>query len=171
MKSVTMLSVLLLLALGLAACAKSDGNPPAGEAVSATGAAQPAPGGQAAGEGQALGEEILAAFDTVVQEARELVKGKPEPAVLKPQLQALYAKHEAKMKELNAKYKALKQKDIKEFGACNGYLGENRGKRVFEKDKVLGEFIFFYNSEKKDEEIVGFFNSRMAALIDVATAQ
>ncbi len=171
MKRGIILSALVLLALGLAACTKTDENPPAGDATVTTGAAQPAPGGQATGEGQALGEEILAAFDVVIKEALDLVKGKPEPAVLKPQLQALYAKHEAKMKELNAKYKALKQKDIKEFGACNGYLGENRGKRVFEKDKVLGEFIFYYNNDKKDEEVAGFFNSRMATLIDVATAQ
>jgi hypothetical protein len=119
-------------------------------------------------EGTAVAKEILDLFDQAVAETGELMKTKPEPADLKPKLQALYDKYAASMAGLNPKFLALKAKDIRLFGAANGYLGENRGKHVYDKDIKLGEGIAYYNFQKGDQEIVAFTSSKLPALIDIA---
>ncbi|UCH96118.1 MAG: hypothetical protein JSV88_04490, partial [Candidatus Aminicenantes bacterium] len=87
--------------------------------------AKQTPSAQKADEGVTVAKEILETFDKAVAEAAELAKTKPEAAELKPKLEALYKKYEETMKELNIKYLALKDKDIRLFGAANSYLGEN----------------------------------------------
>jgi len=119
-------------------------------------------------EGNAVAKEILETFDKAVAEVAALVKDKPEAAVLKPQLEALYKKYEEKMKEINTRYLALKTKDIRSFGAANGYLGENRGKHVFNKDKVLGEYISYYDFTKKEKEFARFLSKEIIKMLEVA---
>ena len=119
-------------------------------------------------EGVSVAKEILDTFDQAVAEAVDLVKDKPEPAVVQPQLQALYGKYEEKMKALNVKYLALKEKDIQAFGAANSYLGENRGKHVFKKDRELGKYISHYNYQVKDLEIGTMLSREIVNMLDVA---
>lgn len=119
-------------------------------------------------EGVSVAKEILDTFDRAVAEAVDLVKDKPEPAVVKPQLQALYVKYEEQMKVLNVKYLALKDKDIRAFGAANTYLGENRGKHVFKKDRELGKYISHYNYEVKDLELGTMLSREIVNMLDVA---
>lgn len=155
--------------LVLCGCGKAEQTPATPTAgAPATPAGQPAAPG-AESEGVLLAKEILAVYDEAVKEAAEIGKDKPEPAVIKPKLEALIVKYEPKMKELNAKYLALKGKDIAVFGACNGYMGENRGKHVFQKDNTLGMIIAYYNQEKVDKDVVDLLNLKLAALIDLAT--
>ena len=118
--------------------------------------------------GIAVAKEILDIFDKAVAEVAALVKDKPEAAVLKPQLEALYKKYEEKMKEINVRYLALKTKDIRSFGAANGYLGENRGKHVFEKDKTLDEYIAYYDSTKGEKEIARMLSKDIVKMLDIA---
>ena len=125
------------------------------------------PSTQKADEGVAVAKEILETFDKAVAEAAELAKTKPEAAELKPKLEALYKKYEETMKEINIKYLALKDKDIRLFGAANGYLGENRGKHVFKKDEVLTEYINHYYSNG-DQEIVQLLSKDIIKMLDVA---
>lgn len=120
-----------------------------------------------ADEGVAVAKEILETFDKAVAEAAELAKDKPETAELKPKLEALYKKYEETMKEINIKYLALKDKDIRLFGAANGYLGENRGKHVFKKDEVLNELVSHYYS-KGEQEIVQLLSKDIIKMLDVA---
>ena len=118
-------------------------------------------------EGIAVAKEILETFDKAVAEAAELAKTKPEAAELKPKLEALYKKYEETMKEINTRYLALKDKDIAQFGACNGYLGENRGKHVFKKDEVLNEYVSHYYS-KGEQEIFQLLSKEIIKMLDVA---
>jgi hypothetical protein len=120
-----------------------------------------------ADEGVAVAKEILETFDKAVAEAAELAKTKPEAAELKPKLEALYKKYEDTMKEINIKYLALKDKDIAQFGAANGYLGENRGKHVFKKDEVLLEHVNYYYS-KGEQEIVQLLSKEIIKMLDIA---
>ena len=129
--------------------------------------AKQTPSAQEADEGVTVAKEILATFDKAVAEAAELAKTKPEAAEIKPKLEALYKKYEETMKEINIKYLALKDKDIRLFGAANGYLGENRGKHVFNKDKVLNEYISYYYS-KGEEEIVQLLSKEIIKMLDIA---
>lgn len=119
-------------------------------------------------EGIAVAEEILATFDKAVAETVELVKEKPEVADVKPQFEALVDKYKEKMTELNAKYLALRDKDIRLFGACNGYMGENRGKHVFQRDQVLDEFIAYYNFQKEEKEFSDFISKELINLLEIA---
>lgn len=121
-------------------------------------------------EGVAVAKEILETFDKAVAEAAELAKTKPEAAELKPKLEALYKKYEETMKEINIKYLALKDKDIRLFGAANSYLGENRGKHVFKKDEVLTEYINHYYSNG-DQEIVQLLSKDIIKMLDVAVVR
>ena len=122
---------------------------------------------QQADEGVAIAKEILETFDKAVAEAAELAKTKPAAAELKPKLEALYKKYEETMKEINSKYLALKDKDIAQFGAANGYLGENRGKHVFKKDEVLTEPVRHYNLNG-EQEIVQLLSNGIVKMLDVA---
>lgn len=129
--------------------------------------AKETPSAQKADEGVAVAKEILETFDKSVTEAAELAKTKPEAAELKPKLEALYKKYEETMKEINIKYLALKDKDIRLFGAANGYLGENRGKHVFKKDEVMNEHVSYYYS-KGEQEIVQLLSKEIIKMLDVA---
>ena len=170
MKNITfpILSILVLM-LVLSACGGKSA--PADDKAAATPA--PAAATQAAppagdNEGVLLAKEILGLFDEAVAEAVTLTKDKPEAAVLKPQLTALYDKYAAKMAEINPRFLALKTKDITLFGACNGYMGSNRGRHVFEKDNKLTDAYRYYNLEKGEKEIVDFLSLKLSTLIDIA---
>ena len=119
-------------------------------------------------DGIAVAKEILATFDKAVAETVELVKDKPEAADVKPQFEELIAKYSENMQELNTKYLALRDQDIAVFGACNGYMGENRGKHVFEKDKVLDEFIAYYIYEKDNKDFADFLSGELINLLEIA---
>lgn len=119
-------------------------------------------------DGIAVAKEILDTFDQAVAETVGLVKEKPEVADVKPQFEAMIATYQEKMTELNAKYLALRDKDIAVFGACNGYLGENRGTHVFEKNQLLDEFIVYYSMDKGDKEFSDFLNSELINLLEIA---
>jgi DNA repair exonuclease SbcCD ATPase subunit len=166
--------LLPLLFVGIAmiipACGGQSGKTDSSAPVKETQVKQPESSAQPAGdnEGTAVAKEILATFDKAVAEVAELVKNKPEAAELKPKLEALYRSYEEKMKALNTNYLALKDKDISLFGAANGYLGENRGKHVFNKDNVLGEYISYYNFQKGEKEIVDMLSSGIVKMLDVA---
>jgi hypothetical protein len=122
-------------------------------------------------EGVMIAKEILGTFDKAVAEVAEIVKDKPEAAALKPKLEALYKTYETKMTEINGRYKALKNKDIRLFGACNGYIGENRGKHVFKKDQTLSEYVAYYNLQKGDMETVKLISGGVVNMLDVAVLQ
>jgi hypothetical protein len=119
-------------------------------------------------DGIAVAKEILDTFDKAVAETAELVKEKPEVADVKPQFEALIAKYKETMTELNAKYLALRDKDIAVFGSCNGYIGENRGAHVFQKDQVLDEFIVYYNLEKGEKDFSDFLSQELIDLLEIA---
>lgn len=119
-------------------------------------------------EGVTVGKEILETFDKVVAEAAELAKEKPAAAELKPKLDELYKTYEEKMKALNTKYLALKEKDIALFGACNGYLGENRGKHVFKKNEVMYPFVNHYTSQEGGEAVVQLLSKDIINLLEIA---
>jgi hypothetical protein len=127
--------------------------------------------GAAGGQGTAVAKEILAAFDEIVAKAADLAKAKPEPAVLKPQLEELYSSYTAKMTELNGKYLGLRDSDIAQFGECNTYLGENRGKHVAAKDNTLTPALQYYNLQLGDQEIVSLLSQKPVDLLDVAVKQ
>jgi DNA repair exonuclease SbcCD ATPase subunit len=129
------------------------------------------PEAEAESKGTAVAKEILNIFDQLVAETADLVKDKPEAADLKPKLEELYAKYTEKMKELNVKYLALKDEDIALFGDCNGYLGEYRGKHVFERDKILDEYIAYYNFTKGEQEIVDMLTKGMIDILNLAVAR
>jgi len=171
MRKTTMSLIAVLWALSfVAAC---GGSKSASESAKPAEKPTPAPTAAAAvskaeEEGVAVAKEILGVFDQAVAEAAELVKDKPAAADLQPKLDALFEKYKVRMAELNPKYLALREKDIRAFGAANGYLGENRGKHVFDKDNTLGEAIAYYNFQKGEKGIVDFLGFKIAALIDVA---
>ena len=171
MRKTTMSLIAVLWALSfVAAC---GGSKSASESAKPAEKPTPAPTASAAvsnaeEEGVAVAKEILGVFDQAVAEAVELVKDKPAAADLQPKLDALFEKYKVRMAELNPKYLALREKDIRAFGAANGYLGENRGKHVFAKDNTLGEAIAYYNFQKGEKGIVDFLGFKIAALIDVA---
>ncbi len=119
-------------------------------------------------EGTVVAKEILATFDSAVKEMAELVKDKPEPAEVKPKLQEVYKKYVEKMTALNGKYLALKEKGIQYFGHANIYLGENRGKRVFEKSKLLGDISYYYDSKKNDKEVAKLLSKDLIQLLEIA---
>jgi len=164
--------IFLAMALIFAMAACGSKNAPADDKAAA---AQPqAPGTQTAtppagdNEGVLLAKEILGVFDEAVAEAAGLTRDKPEPAELKPKLAALYGKYAATMAEINPRFLALKTKDIRPFGAANGYLGENRGKHDFNKDNALADAYRYYNLEKGEKDIVDFLSHKLPALIDIA---
>ncbi|MDD8026133.1 MAG: hypothetical protein PHI34_06455 [Acidobacteriota bacterium] len=163
--------ILLLGSVALLAACGGKGAPAGDQAASGqpqTPAAQAAVAPAADDEGVLLAKEILGVFDEAVAEAAGLTKDKPEAADLKPKLDALYEKYAAKMAGINPRFLALRDKDIRLFGSANGYLGENRGKRVFEKDNTLKDAYLYYNLEKGEKEIVDFLSLKLPALIDIA---
>ena len=122
-------------------------------------------------KGTMVAKEILDTFDQLAADTLELVKDKPEAVDLKPKLEELYTTYSEKMKELNVKYLALRDEDIALFGDCNGYLGENRGKHVVERDRLLDEYIAYYNYTKGDQEIVDMLTKGMIDILNLAVAR
>lgn len=165
--------VLVAVALLFSVCGEKTEKSETQEPVKQTETQQPAAAAepQTADEGVVVAQEILATFDKIVAEAAELAKDKPEPADLKVKLETLYKSYEEKMKELNAKYLGLKEKDIALFGSCNGYLGENRGKHIFSKDNTLSEYVSYYNLEKGDQEIVTLLSNGVVQVLNIAVQQ
>ena len=133
----------------------------------ASSAAQPA----GDGEGTLLGTEILDTFDELVGKVSEIVKSKPEPAVVKPQLEELYALYEPTMKELNTRYLALQGAKLSEFQACNRFLSDNRPQRVSAITNVMVEPIKYYNFELGAQDIVDLISKKPVELLDIAVAQ
>ncbi len=127
--------------------------------------------GATGGTAVALAEEILATFDEIAAKAADLAKDSPEPAVLKPQLEELYDSYMPTMTGLNGQYLALRDADVAEFGQCNSYLGENRGKHVTAKDNTLSDAVKHYNFDLGDQETVDLLSKRPVELLEVAVAQ
>jgi hypothetical protein len=119
-------------------------------------------------KGEAVAKEILDVYDQAVAEITELMKGKPEAAEVKPKLEEMFQNYQGKMKALNEKYLALRDEDIVLFGAANGYMGENRGKHVFEKDKALDEYIYYYSTQKGEQELTKFINDGLFNILEIA---
>ena len=166
----------LLLVMGLAtlmvgACGGDDTTSIVETTQAASSGSSEAASGATGGAGVALAEEILATFDEIVTKAADLAKDSPEPAVLKPQLEELYDSYMPTMTELNGQYLALRDADIAEFGQCNTYLGENRGKHVTAKDNTLSEAVKHYNFDLGDQETVDLLSKRPVELLDGAVAQ
>ena len=161
-KKFVLISICGTLAASLICCGKSKTAP------SGTDAAKASPPAAGKSEGQDVAKKILSTYDEAVAEAAKLAGAKPEPAVLKPQLEQLIKTYSDKMSALNVGYKALKAKDIASFGAANTYMGENRGKHVTNADNTLTAAIKYYNLEKGDKEIVALLTTKLAAVIDVA---
>jgi len=118
--------------------------------------------------GTAVAKEILGTFDKAVADIAELVKDKPEAAVLKPKLDGVFEKYKVQMTDLNAKYLALREKDVRLFGDANRYLGEFRGRHVTDKDNLLSPAISYYNFQKGEKEIVRFLSIDIVNLIEIA---
>ena len=118
--------------------------------------------------GVELAKEILAVFDQAVEKSLELAKDKPEAAVLKPQLQDLLGQAKARMLELNARYRGLKETNIPAFAAANSYLSDNRPGHVTRMFNVLGPVNSYYNYEKGEQEIVQLLSAELVKLIDVS---
>jgi len=118
--------------------------------------------------GEAVAKEILDVYDQAVAEIADLMKDKPEAAELKPKLEALFQNYQGKMKALNGKYLALRDEDIASFGAANGYMGEHRGRHVFEKDNALVEYMNYYNMEKDERELTKFINDGLFNILETA---
>lgn len=118
--------------------------------------------------GEAVAKEILETFDQLVADTVALVKDKPEPDAVKPQLEAVHAKYTEKMQELNVKYLALRDADVESWGAANGYLGENRGKHVWDRDMAVDAYIVHYRGVEGGEEVVQFLTKEIINLLEVA---
>ena len=118
--------------------------------------------------GEAVAKEILAAYDQAVADALELVKDKPAAAEVKIKLQELIDGYKEKMETLAEKKLALT--DIEAWGAANGYMGENRGKHVFDNNAKLDEFLAHYMYNDKDDEVVELLKNKIIQLIDLADA-
>jgi len=156
---------LMLIAVMVSGCGGSDSD---AADTTTTAASSAAPGG--GGEGATLGAEILDAFDELVGKVSETVKDKPEPAVVKPQLEELYTSYEPIMKELNTKYLALKDSDTSEFGKCNGFLSDNRPQRVAAITDIMVEPIKYYNFDLGAQDIVDLITKKPVELLDMALA-
>jgi hypothetical protein len=119
-------------------------------------------------KGEAVAKEILGVYDQAVAEIAELMKDKPEAAELKPKLETLFQNYQEKMKALNEKYLALRDEDVASFGAANGYMGEYRGRHVYEKDNALVAYMNYYNMEKDERELTKFINDGLFNLLETA---
>ncbi|MCU0483492.1 MAG: hypothetical protein MUC54_04360 [Chloroflexi bacterium] len=168
MSSVVALAALLVAAMALSACGGGTGSP---AATADAPPASEAPAGGGAGAGEALGQKILATFDELVADVAQAAKAKPAPAELKPALESIYATYAPTMASLNSEYRALRDADITEFGACNTYLGSERGTRVAAKDATLTDAVRYYNLELGDQEIVALLSARPVELLELAVKQ
>jgi len=172
-----LVTLVLILALVGWACGGKSGEEKKAEVVTESqpaqpGAVQPEDPEAAAvkAEGAAVAKEILDTFDKAVAEAAELAKDKPAAAELKPRLEAIIENYKKPMADLNVRFLALKDKDIRAFGAANGYMGENRGRHIFNmyNENALGPAIAYYNIEKNEQEIVELLTKKIIELINIA---
>jgi hypothetical protein len=120
---------------------------------------------------RAIVDEMLAAFDQCVAEAATLAAARPEASVLLPQLEKLYAGYGEKMAALNARFLALRDRDIFAFRQANGYMSQNRPRHVFAKDNALSQAVAYYNYEKGEQEVVDMLSRRIVKLLDQAVQQ
>ena len=121
----------------------------------------------AAESGEELAKEILATFDEMIAKAAELAKDKPDGAVLRPQLEELYAEYEVKMAAFNERFLKLRDISPREFGNANGYLGSNRGKHLFQKDQTLTPAAQYYNFQIGDRETMDMLSRRCVQVLEV----
>ncbi|MBN1320957.1 MAG: hypothetical protein JXA87_08955 [Thermoleophilia bacterium] len=168
-------AAVLMLVAGLimvmvSGCGGSDSDVADTTTTAASSTASSAAETEGNGEGALLGTEILDTFDELVGKVSETVKSKPEPAVVKPQLEELYASYEPTMKELNTKYLALKDSDAGEFGACNRFLSDNRPQRVGAITDIMVEPIKYYNFDLGAQDIVDLITKKPVELLDMAVA-
>jgi hypothetical protein len=162
----TMLLILVCASLTfIVACGKKAEAPPAPAAVPEAKTALPS------NAGNAIVDEILATFDQCVAEAAALAKDKPEAAVLLPQLEKLYTDYSVKMAALNGRFLALRNQDTFAFARANGYMSDNRPKRVFAKDKTLNQAYVYYNLEKGETAVVDMLSNKITKLLDDAVKQ
>ena len=170
-QKLTLVMILFCLCFILVVCGgKEPADTGAQESAAETQMAEEASGTEESGEakGEAVAKEILDVYDLAVAEIVDLMKDKPEAAELQPKLEVLFQKYQEKMKALNGKYLALRDEDIASFGAANGYMGENRGKHVFEKDNALITYMNYYNMEKDERELTKFINDGLFNLLETA---
>jgi hypothetical protein len=130
--------------------------------------AKPAEAKTEESKGVEVAKDILRVFDEAVKEVVELVKDKPAVEEVKPELDALFSNYGEKMRELNLKYLALRDEDIRLFGDANTYMGENRGKHVFEQNKALDITYHHYGYTLKDEEFVDYLKDGLFNLLETA---
>lgn len=142
---------------------------PTTTAAASTGSSSEQPAG--GGEGEAVAEEILTTYDAIVAKVADLVKDKPDPATVTPQLEELYASYEPIVAELNARYLALKDGPVEQWGACNTYLGNKRGQHITAADNTLGEAVAHYNLNLGDQDMVSLLHDRPIELLDIAVDQ
>jgi hypothetical protein len=159
----TLFGLVVTVAFAATACGGSAPAP------ADTKAAPAAAGVDYKAQGTAVAKEVIDTFNAAVAEAAALVKDKPAPAAVKPQLQALFDKYKEKMTALNAKRVALGNPEV--GFAVAAYMDENRGKAVFAKDNTLGPFIFHYVNEVKDAEVADFLSSKIVTLINIGDAR
>jgi hypothetical protein len=165
----------LLLIAGLiivvSGCGGSDSDEtgPMTTAVSSTASSVAASAGN--GEGVLMGTEILDTFDELVGKVSEIVESKPEPAVVKPQLEELYASYEPTMQELNTRYLALRDSNLSEFQTCNGFISDNRPQRVSAITNIMVEPIKYYNFDLGAQDIVDLITKKPVELLDIAVKQ
>ncbi|HSM13140.1 MAG TPA: hypothetical protein VLA66_03665 [Thermoanaerobaculia bacterium] len=157
--------VALVAAVALIGCGGGKGG--------GTEAAKPAePAGPTPAEkGQAVGQEIIAAFDGLVAETVRLINENPNADVVMPQLQAMVQNAEPKMAELNARLLALRGEDVESFGAANSYIQDQRPKSVHEKDVAFAPFLMDYPGEDPNGEVKEFLSGKeLIRLLDLASA-
>ncbi len=123
---------------------------------------------EAAESGEELAKEILATFDEMVAKAAALAADKPDGAVLRPQLEELYAEYEVKMAALNERFLALRDVSHREFGNANIYMGSNRGPRVSQKDHTLADALRHYNFQVGDRETVEALSRKPVQVLEIA---
>jgi len=168
MKKKTQLLVFLYIAMTLLTACGPKAETPQAPAAAAKTETQAAAANDA---GVQIIDEILATFDQCVADAAALAKDKPEAAVLMPQLEKLYADYGVKMAALNAKFLALRDRDIFAFRRTNGYMTDNRPKHVFNKDTVLSPAYVYYNLEKGEPAVVDMLSNKITKLLDDAVKQ
>lgn len=163
MKKINLFALLFIaMTLVFVTCGSNETEQAGKPEATKTGERQPAED-----EGVTVAKAILAAFDQAVAEVYELVKDKPEAGEVKPRLHELYLKYQPKMQELNVQYLALKEKDIALFGSANRYLGEYRGKHVWQEGQKLDAIRFHYQG-LKDQEMDSLVHQELINLLDLA---
>jgi hypothetical protein len=118
--------------------------------------------------GEALAQEILATFDKIVDETAILAEGKPDGKLLQEKLNDLFSGYESVMTEFYNRYLQLSDENPAEFGNCNSYLGEYRGKHVHRKDEILTPAFQHYNFFAGDRETVDLLSGGPVRLLDMA---